>query len=132
MKVNKDIQRMARRLFMLCMEEGNIDEVKLKACIDLLVTRKPRNYQQILFSIKELLRLAIAKKTVEVTSASSLTESEKQQILTTIRARHGKEVLTRWIVDSSVIAGLHIKIGDAVVDGTLKTRISHFFTSAIV
>lgn len=126
MKVNKDIQRMARRLFMLCMKEGNIDEVKLKACIDLLVTRKPRNYQQILFSIKELLRLAIAKKTVEVTSASSLTESEKQQILTTIRARHGKEVLTHWIVDPSVIAGLHIKIGDTVVDGTLKTRISHF------
>jgi len=61
-------------------------------------------------------------KRVEIVSAVDLTEDEKFRIKDKLQRKLSCDVAPKYTVDSSVIAGLVIKIGDKVIDNSLKSR----------
>jgi F-type H+-transporting ATPase subunit delta len=73
-------------------------------------------------SYKKLLKL-------EVTSAKELSEQELKQISDEIKARLPKDIAPEvsfdWKTDQSLIAGLKVKVGDKIVDGSVQSAISN-------
>lgn len=60
----------------------------------------------------------------EVTSAIELNDEQQQRITAELRERYGNRVEVRFSVDPSLIGGLIIRVGDQVVDTSLRTRMS--------
>jgi F-type H+-transporting ATPase subunit delta len=60
----------------------------------------------------------------EVISAVELDEAQQSKILSDLKARYGEQVELRFSTDSSLIGGLIIRVGDQVLDNSLRTRLS--------
>ena len=63
------------------------------------------------------------QKRVEVTSALPLTEPQLNEIKDRLRSQMNFEPIVRSSVDSSLLGGVIIRIGDTVYDSSLRTRI---------
>lgn len=60
----------------------------------------------------------------DVTSAVELDEAQRAKITEELRARYGAALDLRFQVDPSLIGGLIIRIGDQVLDNSLRARLS--------
>ncbi|MDZ4745297.1 MAG: ATP synthase F1 subunit delta [bacterium] len=60
---------------------------------------------------------------VGVTSAVELNDSEKKNVLDAVTKKTGKEAMGTFFVDPSVLGGITLRIGDTVMDGTLKRQL---------
>lgn len=60
----------------------------------------------------------------EVTSAIPLDADELNRITTALSWRTGKKVILTPKVDPSLIGGLFAKVGDTVLDGTIRTQLN--------
>lgn len=123
MKISKEVQAQARRLMRLCIgADGLMDESIVRQVADKIAADKPRNYLALLTAFTELVRLERAAHTATITSAVPLTEAEQAAIQAKLNARQAG-LNYEWQVDSSLIAGLTVKVGDNVTDASVRTRI---------
>jgi len=123
MKISKEVQAQARRLMRLCIgADGLMDESIVRQVADKIAADKPRNYLALLTAFTELVRLERAAHTATITSAVPLTEAEQTAIQAKLNARQAG-LNYEWQVDSSLIAGLTVKVGDNVTDASVRTRI---------
>ena len=123
MKISKEVQAQARRLMRLCIgADGLMDEAIVRQVADKIAADKPRNYLALLTAFTELVRLERAAHTATITSAVPLTEAEQAAITAKLNART-PGLNYEWQVDSSLIAGLTVKVGDNVTDASVRTRI---------
>ncbi|MBQ8376733.1 MAG: ATP synthase F1 subunit delta [Akkermansia sp.] len=123
MKISKEVQAQARRLMRLCIgADGLMDEAIVRQVADKIAADKPRNYLALLTAFTELVRLERAAHTATITSAVPLTEAEQAAIEARLNARQ-TGLNYEWQVDSSLIAGLTVKVGDNVTDASVRTRI---------
>lgn len=123
MKISKEVQAQARRLMRLCIgADGLMNEATVRLVADKIAADKPRNYLALLTAFTELVRLERAAHTATITSAVPLTAEEQAAITAKLNAREAG-LNYEWKVDSSLIAGLTVKVGDNVTDATIRTRI---------
>ena len=123
MKISKEVQAQARRLMRLCIgADGLMDEAIVRQVADKIAADKPRNYLALLTAFTKLVRLERAAHTATITSAVPLTEAEQAAIAAKLNARQSG-LNYEWQVDSSLIAGLTVKVGDNVTDASVRTRI---------
>lgn len=59
-----------------------------------------------------------------VTSAVELSAAQQELIVRDLRQRYGQELNMTFTVDPSLIGGLIIRVGDQVLDNSLRTRLS--------
>ena len=65
------------------------------------------------------------KETVaEVRSAIELDDELRRRLAEALSTSTGKKVSLKVIVDPSVLGGIAVQIGDTVIDGTVRTRIT--------
>ncbi|MBR5195005.1 MAG: ATP synthase F1 subunit delta [Akkermansia sp.] len=123
MKISKEVQAQARRLMRLCIgADGLMNEATVRLVADKIAADKPRNYLALLTAFAELVRLERAAHTATITSAVPLTAEEQAAITAKLNARQAG-LSYEWQVDSSLIAGLTVKVGDNVTDASIRTRI---------
>ena len=123
MKISKEVQAQARRLMRLCIgADGLMNEATVRLVADKIAADKPRNYLALLTAFTELVRLERAAHTATITSAVPLTAEEQAAITAKLNAREAG-LNYEWEVDSSLIAGLTVKVGDNVTDASIRTRI---------
>jgi F-type H+-transporting ATPase subunit delta len=60
---------------------------------------------------------------VEVDSAFELSASQQQQIISTLKARMGREIKLVCKVNKELLGGVVIRAGDKVIDGSARTRL---------
>ena len=82
-----------------------------------------RQLPQILEQLSALAAEARNSVVAEVRSAIPLEESQREQLAQALSKSTGKNVDVRVIVDPSVLGGVVAKIGDTVIDGTVRRRI---------
>lgn len=70
-----------------------------------------------------LCRLRSRTAHAEVTSAVPLTEAEKTALLQKLHAKSGCTVTADYTVDSSLLGGLVVRMGDTLFDGSLRRRL---------
>lgn len=123
MKITKDIQAQARRLMRLCMSpEGLLIEENVRKVAAGIVAGKPRNHIALLTAFTNLVRLEQEARTATITSAVPLSDSEKNAICARLNTRRNG-LIYDWQVDSSLIAGITVRVGDQVTDASIKSRI---------
>lgn len=64
------------------------------------------------------------KAVAEVRSAVALSEDQEQRLAEALQRATGKDVTVKVIVDPAVMGGLVTRIGDEVIDGSVRTRIN--------
>ena len=62
--------------------------------------------------------------TGEVVSAVELNDQQRAKVVSDLNARYGDRLELRFSVDPSLIGGLIIRIGDQVLDNSLRARLS--------
>ena len=67
-------------------------------------------------------RMATAQRAT-VTSAVELDAATRRQVEGSVRGRYGADVQIRYEVDSQLIGGLLIRVGDEVIDGSVAARL---------
>lgn len=60
----------------------------------------------------------------EVTSAVALDEAQQGRITADLRQRYGEQLAVSFAVDPDLIGGLIIRVGDQVLDNSIRTRLS--------
>lgn len=124
MKISKDTQGVARRLLRLCMQDGSLRDDRVRRVSQTIIARKPRNYIALLKAFASLVSFELAKHSVVVQSAVELNEGERNDIQTSLIREHGDSLVFSWEVDPDLIGGIRIRIGDRVIDGTVRNRIN--------
>ncbi|WP_028776582.1 F0F1 ATP synthase subunit delta [Shimazuella kribbensis] len=61
-----------------------------------------------------------------VTTAYSMTTSEKAELITTFSKIIGKKLVIEEQVDSDILGGVIVQVGDRLYDGSLKTKLLRF------
>lgn len=62
-------------------------------------------------------------KLVEITSAIELNDDLKNRITNKLSEKLNKKVVPGWKIDSDIISGLVFKIGDNIIDTSLKNKV---------
>lgn len=81
----------------------------------------------ILLEFEQLARSSLADAQPldgEVTSAVELDDTQRAKVETDLRSRYGSNLTIRFKVDPELLGGLVIRVGDQVLDNSLRTRLS--------
>lgn len=124
MKVTREIRRLARELFQLSLANGRLDGSRIKEISARLAAEKPRGYVQTLKEFTRLVRLELERRHAVIESAEALASSAVTSLEKTLKARFGADITTEFRTNPSLIAGLRIKLGSDVWDGSVKARLS--------
>ena len=92
--------------------------------VTFIVTQgRARQLPQILEQLSELAAEARQSVLAEVRSAVPLDEDAQRRIAEALSKATGKKVSVKALVDESVVGGIYAKVGDTVIDGTIKRRL---------
>lgn len=124
----------SRQLLLLEINERIAKEAVVKAC-ELIQHALPEQFKQEVHSrwINDLiaggfnqldnLRIPADVKQVKIAAAFALTQEQRQALFKKLSDILGPEVELKEAVDSNLVAGLSIEIGELVLDGSLKNKI---------
>ena len=129
MKISKTAATAARRLFGLCQTGGRLDETKLRTVIARLVEAKPRDYLAILSALQRLTRLEFERRKVTVESAVELDAPSQQRVLASLTKQYGPDLVVQYQLTPALLGGLRIRVGNDVIDGSVKGRLDRFANS---
>jgi F-type H+-transporting ATPase subunit delta len=82
-----------------------------------------QNLGEVLDELERIAKGGPAVKTAQVTTAIKLTDDEKEQFRQKLRAKHGKELEFKFVVDPAIMGGAVVQIGDKVIDGSVANRL---------
>jgi F-type H+-transporting ATPase subunit delta len=123
MKVSKQNRREAKQLLLACMVNGVLDEGRVRQVVAHLVQTRPRGYMGILGHFERLVRLDIERRTAKVESAIPLSPDLRAQVLSGLAGMYGPNVHTTFVENLALLAGLRIKVGSDVYDGSVQARL---------
>lgn len=124
MKISREARRAAREMFRLSLVDGRLDNARIKDLSGRLVTEKPRSYLEILKEFTRLVRLELASRHAVIESAAALPDEQTSRLAAGIKTRFGNDITTEFRVQPDLIAGIRIKVGSDVWDGTVRNRLN--------
>jgi len=123
MKINKEIRRLSREMVRASFTDGQLDRGKIASLVQSLIAKRPRNYIGILQNYKRLLRLEIEKRHARIESATELSAETNSRILQNLKKKYGRDLTTEFVVDRELLAGMRIRVGSDVWDGSVRHRL---------
>lgn len=123
MKISKQAMRESRQLFRSCQVNGVLDENRVRQLLNLLVTKKPRGYVEILTRLHRLVELDFAQRNARVESATPLAADRQNAVTAEIKKKYGNSMNISFSQNPALIGGLRIQAGSDLYDGSVKTRL---------
>ena len=90
----------------------------------LVVKNRLSIVRDISVEFRHLVNAHFGRETAEVTTAVPLADKEKKTIETSLGAICGKQVVLETKTDPAIMGGLIARIGDKLLDGSLRTRLA--------
>lgn len=103
--------------------KNKIDEKVLQFTKILTEKNRLGEFEQILASYKEKVNDTNGVKRVEITSALELNDALKTKILNKLSEKLNKKIVPEWKIDREIISGLVFKIGDDIVDTSIRNKV---------
>lgn len=123
MKIGREARNAARKLFTSCRRpDGTLDEAPLLRIVELLAAEKPRHYAQILSRLHKLVKLDRAKNSALVEAASPL-QIPRADVESDLRKRFGSRLSVEFRTNPDLIAGIRVRVGSDVWDGSVRARL---------
>ncbi|MCK5579240.1 MAG: F0F1 ATP synthase subunit delta [Planctomycetes bacterium] len=72
----------------------------------------------------DLSKINVSQDSMKITSARLLSDDQRKRLREIISEKLGQDItITEYEKDPSFIAGVHIKLGDLVIDGTMRNKV---------
>ena len=124
MKRDKKITRFAKKLVELSKDgEGIVTEAKVGEVLTGLKQVKPRHNLLILKSYLELVRREVALQTAVVATPAALSDDALKAIEANFTELYGRKINAVSTSDSSLIAGVRVRVGDDLYDASVAGRL---------
>ena len=98
----------------------------MKSSLGLLAMKRRLN---ILPTLIEEVKAYIAEDkgevTVNVTSASTLSDTQTKDLTKSLEKTIGKEIKIEAIIDESLIGGLIVKVGSKMIDSSIRSKLAN-------
>ena len=79
---------------------------------------------QVLAALRAMIAEEKGEVTAEVTSAKALSAAQEAELVKTLKARIGKEIKLKSVVDETLIGGLVIKVGSQMIDTSIRAQLA--------
>ena len=99
-------------------------DVTLALASMVVAAGRGRELPDIVDALLELSGAQVGRQVAEVRSAIDLTEDQQQRLAASLKTATGSDVDVRVVVDPTVVGGLEVRVGDQVIDGTVRRRLS--------
>ena len=123
MKLNKEIRQLSRKMLQASFTDGQLDPGRISSLVDSLVTRKPRNYVDVLKNYKRLLRLELEKRHATIETGSEVDSAVRSKIESNLKSKYGNDLSTDFHVVPELLGGMRIRVGNDVWDGSVRNRL---------
>jgi F-type H+-transporting ATPase subunit delta len=124
MKTNRKTKRAARQLYRICLVGGALDEGRARLVARQLAASRRRGALTVLSGFQRLVRLDRERHTALVESATPLGEGLRDEFRQGLAHVYGNEVQTSFTENPALIAGIRIKVGSDVFDGSVRARLA--------
>lgn len=123
MKINKEIRQLSREMLRASFADGQLDSGKISSIIDLVTTRKPRSYVDVLKNYRRLLRLEVEKRRAQIETASEMDPATQSEVVTNLKKKYGSDLAPEFAVNPELLGGMRIRVGNDVWDGSVRNRL---------
>ena len=124
MKATRKARRAARQLFRLCLVDGRMDQSRVRRVAQQIAASRRRGSLAVLADFKRLVRLDRDRHAAVVASAVPLPDDLRASVGDSLARIYGPGLDTSFEQDPDLIAGMRIRVGSDVYDGTLRTRLA--------
>ena len=124
MKSPKQTRREAKQLFRSCVVNGQLQEDRARKVVERVFTLKPRGYLGIVDHFRRLLKLQMERRTARVESATPLAPDLQANVQAGLAKIYGPGLNLSFNVNPALLAGLRIKVGSDVYDGSVQARLA--------
>jgi F-type H+-transporting ATPase subunit delta len=124
MRTTKRNARLARRLYRLCLVNGLLDESRARLVVNRILESHRHDGVAILSHFQRLVRLDRDSHKAHVESAVPLPANLRAQLEADITRCFGRGVETEFTENSDLIAGVRMRVGSHVYDGTVRGRLA--------
>src|SRR5690242_17470431 len=125
MKISKQARRDAKQLFRSCVNNGLLDENRVRQAVQAVLTQKPRGYVSILSQLQRLVKLDLDRRTAKVESVTSLSRQEQAAVQSSLVAIYGQGLNLSFAQNPALVGGLRIQVGSDVYDGSVRERLEN-------
>lgn len=116
--VNARLDRLAAAL------PGGLDERVRKFLGTLLEASQLEQLEAILAELTRLASRQPERRLARITSAVPLKPAEQAALRAKLVAQHGAELEFEFHVDPSLLGGIHLRVGDKVIDGSVAGKLA--------
>jgi F-type H+-transporting ATPase subunit delta len=124
MKTARQAKREARQLYRLCLANGLLDEGRVRQVVHRVVSEQRSGGLSVLSRFQRLVRLDRAKHTADVESAVPLPADIKVRVQAGLMQAHGPGVAITFAENPALLAGVRIRVGSDVYDGSVQAGLS--------
>lgn len=123
MRISKQARRSAKQLFKSCLQQGRLDDEKVRRAVTALVESKPRGYLAVLVHFRRLIKLEIQRRTALVETVVELGPAQAQRIRHSLEKLYGPGLRFVFARRPELIGGVRVQVGSDVYDGTVRARL---------
>jgi F-type H+-transporting ATPase subunit delta len=124
MKSNRKARRTARRLFRLCVIGGVVDEGRARQVAARTAAFGGHDALPVLGEFARLVRLDCDRRTALVASALPLPTDVRDGVSAQLARAYGPTIRVKFAVDTALLAGVSIRVGSEVYDGSVRARLA--------
>lgn len=124
MRATRRDARAARKLYRLCLADGLLDESRARAVVRRVIERKRRGGLGALSHFQRLIRMDRDRHTANVESAVPLSEGLREHVQTGVTRTFGRGVTASFTENAALIAGMRLRVGSEVYDGSVRARLA--------
>lgn len=119
------IRQRARRLLTMARDPatGEIDALKLEATLESLYQTRPRGLHFLIAELRRRLEAERVAQLLYVDTAIPLSDTIRAPLECLLRAAFGLDREIEYRVQQELVGGLRVRVGDAVLDGSVKGRL---------
>ena len=123
MKISKQARRDAKQLFRSCVNNGMLDEARVRQAVQAVIAQKPRGYAAILSQFARLVKLDLARRTARVESAIALSPEQQATVERDLGSKYGPGLNIAYAQNPALLGGLRVQVGSDVYDGSVRARL---------
>ena len=123
MRTTKRNMRTARRLYRMCVVDGLLDDSRARLVVSRIIDSGRHDTVGILGHFQRLVRLDRERHTAHVESAVPLPPDLRARLEADIAQWFGRGVDAEFSENSDLIAGVRMRVGSHVYDGTVRGRL---------
>lgn len=104
--------------------EGKLHKLTLTLLLLVIEKGRERQIREIFSAFHEQLDIKRNIMRVDITTAVSMDTGIQEKLTAAISKKTGKTIVSTFDINSSLIGGVTVTIGDSVIDGSLRSRLA--------